>query len=372
MNELSIPLANQIGIFVSAFVFSILSTLAGIGGGAIFIPLFILIGGLDVKVAIFLSLITMVGNSIGRVVYYFLKRHHDARDRFLPDYNIIRLFVPFNSNATYLGFLLNQVLPGWMIIILIILLMVVVITKTTISLINFCRERQRNNDEEANNEVQNEEQNKDLDLVGQTWWDLINDLIYIFLAVGLVTFLSFVRKSFDPEWLVYIAQFFIMMLFGYLTMQHIRIIDLWRKANKFRVLDGDLDWSDKYLHVKIAIMSSITGICSALLGIGGGLVMNPTMLHFHVHPSVMLATSGWTTFFSVLMSTIQYLADDPSLLEWSHAVVFCVGLVASCLGLFIIRFFKKNAKVIITAILDVTMILCAILLLVINARELAE
>lgn len=351
-----------IGIYATAFIFSILSTLAGIGGGAIFIPLFMLLGNQSIKEAIFLSLITMVGNTLSRVIYYSIKRHHACSQRYLTNYEIVKVFLPFNANSTYLGFLLNQLLPDIVILILIILLMIMIISKTILSLVKFRKELQHPEDD-------TNEYYASLDMSrGETWRDSFDYLLYAILVIGLIIMFSFMRNQSSYPWMIYLSQFFLLTLFGYYSIQQIRLQDRWRSRNNFIILEGDLDWTEWKNYFKITIVSSITGICSALLGIGSGLIMNPFMLHLEVHPSVMLATSAWTTFFSVTISTIQHLGNNFHLLNLIHLAVFLIGFSASIIGLVILRYIEnqRSAKFVISLILVMTMILCSILLIIIN------
>src|SRR6056297_3480674 len=115
----TIPTYNLIGLFIASYFISLLSSLAGIGGGAMLIPIYSLIANLDIRESIVLSIATISGNVFVRAVYYGVKKHKNAKNRSLADYEIAKLIVPFDANTAYLGYLLNKFLPNIIIFILI-------------------------------------------------------------------------------------------------------------------------------------------------------------------------------------------------------------------------------------------------------------
>lgn len=55
------------------------------------------------------------------------------------------------------------------------------------------------------------------------------------------------------------------------------------------------------------VAALLAGVLGGLFGIGGGLLMNPVLLHIGIHPQVTAATSSFMVLFSSSMSAVQYL-----------------------------------------------------------------
>jgi uncharacterized membrane protein YfcA len=67
------------------------------------------------------------------------------------------------------------------------------------------------------------------------------------------------------------------------------------------------------------------------MGIGGGMIMNPILMGFlEMPPQVVVATTSITTFFSALISTINFIASEKVL--WDYAIYF---IIISSLGSFV-------------------------------------
>eukprot|EP01095_Lingulamoeba_sp_RSL-Kostka_P017426 TRINITY_DN902_c0_g2_i1.p1 TRINITY_DN902_c0_g2~~TRINITY_DN902_c0_g2_i1.p1 ORF type:complete len:525 (-),score=153.13 TRINITY_DN902_c0_g2_i1:119-1693(-) len=94
----------------------------GIGGGAFYIPVYILILGLDPHVAVPLSKVTIFGVSIGGYLVNFSKRH-PLTNRPLIDYNVALLMEPMTLIGSIIGVFLNVVFPAYLIIVFLIMLL---------------------------------------------------------------------------------------------------------------------------------------------------------------------------------------------------------------------------------------------------------
>jgi len=106
---------DTIGLVIGALSIFI-SAAGGIGGGGILLPNFILIMGLDAKMAIPLTNITVLGGAISNVLFNIFKRHPDS-NKLLIDWNIIALMEPPTIAGAILGSFVNKVLPGWILIL---------------------------------------------------------------------------------------------------------------------------------------------------------------------------------------------------------------------------------------------------------------
>ena len=115
------------GLFSSFSVYDICATLAiligsivaaggGLGGGGIFVPVFILIISLQTKSAAALSQATIFGGSIVNLIMNF-REHHPLREhRPLPDLPTILIFEPMLLGGTIIGVILNVIFPDPLIL----------------------------------------------------------------------------------------------------------------------------------------------------------------------------------------------------------------------------------------------------------------
>lgn len=94
----------------------------GIGGGAFYIPVFVLILQMDPHLAIPLSKVTIFGISIGGYLVNWRKRHPEA-DRPLIAYDVAMVMEPMTLAGTIIGVYLNVTFPAYLIIVFLVLLL---------------------------------------------------------------------------------------------------------------------------------------------------------------------------------------------------------------------------------------------------------
>jgi uncharacterized membrane protein YfcA len=102
----------------------------GIGGGAILVPILILVYNFHPKYAIPLSNFTIVGSSITNMVMNLPKRHPDT-NRPLVDWDLILVMEPMTMGGAIVGAIAAQILPEWLLIISLVILLAYT-TKTTL------------------------------------------------------------------------------------------------------------------------------------------------------------------------------------------------------------------------------------------------
>ncbi len=95
---------------------------AGIGGGGVFVPTFILALGLNAHWALPLSQVTIFGVGIGSLIY-LLPQRHPTLPRRLIDLNLAALLEPATLAGTIPGVYLNVMFPAYLITILLAILL---------------------------------------------------------------------------------------------------------------------------------------------------------------------------------------------------------------------------------------------------------
>jgi len=96
----------------------ILCAAGGIGGGGIYVTVLMVAGGLPVRDAVPLSKAVVF---IGSISSLFLNlRKATASSDPLIDYNVCRLVVPAALVGTYVGVLLNSLVPTWAVLLVLV------------------------------------------------------------------------------------------------------------------------------------------------------------------------------------------------------------------------------------------------------------
>ena len=94
---------------------------------------------------------------------------------------------------------------------------------------------------------------------------------------------------------------------------------------------------------RLSTLSTVAGVLAGLLGIGGGMIMNPTLLNIGIPPQEVAATSGFfvvqTSFISLFQSILY---KDVPLLE--EGFFFLVSLIGSFIVSFLLTFLVKKTK----------------------------
>eukprot|EP00007_Cunea_sp_BSH-02190019_P008149 CAMPEP_0174233258 /NCGR_PEP_ID=MMETSP0417-20130205/3343_1 /TAXON_ID=242541 /ORGANISM="Mayorella sp, Strain BSH-02190019" /LENGTH=570 /DNA_ID=CAMNT_0015311435 /DNA_START=144 /DNA_END=1852 /DNA_ORIENTATION=+ len=110
----------------------------------------------------------------------------------------------------------------------------------------------------------------------------------------------------------------------------------------FQYLPGDIQWTQKTLIV-LPSLSTLAGVAAGFLGIGGGMVKGPLMLHYDMIPQVASATSAFMIIFTSSSTTIQFLVLGRLPLDYA-LWYFCVGFVAAVGGHLLVAQMLKRYK----------------------------
>ncbi|CAG9332101.1 unnamed protein product [Blepharisma stoltei] len=176
---------------------------------------------------------------------------------------------------------------------------------------------------------------------------------------GLDSILGFEQCS-DWYW-IYFA-FFLAFLLLLCFLAEIYIV---RKVKRKIELGYDFDEHDVKWNLKNStIVSTITilaGILASLLGLGGGLVMNPIMLNIGYRPEVSTSTSSFLVLLTSAISMVQYAIAGSIIYNYGFWMFGC-SVIGSSTGTFLIlKTVKKYKRVsIVVLILGIMMLLSLI------------
>jgi uncharacterized membrane protein YfcA len=127
-----LPLTGRtvVGFFIAALATSLGST-GGVGGGGAVVPIYILVLGLPIQVAIPIGAVTVLGGALASTSLNWWRRHPLA-DRPLIDWDLLLVMEPLTLVGTLLGTLFHRVLSEKLLVVLLVLLLSVT-AHTTLS-----------------------------------------------------------------------------------------------------------------------------------------------------------------------------------------------------------------------------------------------
>jgi uncharacterized membrane protein YfcA len=362
-------------IFV--FIGGSLSASVGIGGGGVFVPIFVLICGLQPKEAIPLSKVCILGGAISTFAVNLRKRHPKA-DRPLIDYSIALIMAPPTILGTVVGVMLYVVFPQWLVLILLVLVLVTTDYRTWSKAVELYKKESASNIPKQ--QIQSAETGhlnrkpsdyfpSDSNSHTIARVDAVDNAIFrmsriplhkimLLLFVYLVTFLLvYVRgggksnsdispfgivKCSLEFWAFSVAIVVILMSVSFVgAYTHHKRNDILNKAG-IPPVEGDIAWS---LLIYIGFMSVglFAGTCAGFLGIGSGMINVPFMLEMGLQPEVAAATSSFIIIFTAMSTVLQYLMID-ALPFYSGLWFGTTGILAAVVGQFVVGYVVKKYK----------------------------
>eukprot|EP00440_Ansanella_granifera_P051980 gb/GFBE01056354.1/.p1 GENE.gb/GFBE01056354.1/~~gb/GFBE01056354.1/.p1 ORF type:complete len:505 (+),score=105.72 gb/GFBE01056354.1/:1-1515(+) len=344
----------------------ILCSAGGIGGGGIYVTVLMVAGGLSVHDAVPLSKSVVFFGSISSLVLN-LRKSGPQNSETLIDYNVCRLVVPAALVGTYLGVLLNSILPNWVVLFALVSILVsisIMVLQTTYQ--QYAEEQllalaaEETDSEKAQElalrkavtpksptelpelrragegSMQSQLSRADVGLAIAMLLMVILTSAFRHHAINCQEFggqachhptLLWLGDDTLNSWMqtpyiastIKVAFFLVPMLFclGVLALAGGTLVS---KEN----------WSQS-LAVKFSIMAVATGCLAGFVGIGGGLIFSPYFLLMGMEPSVAVATSSTCVIFTSSSTTFQYLLTDRIIM--SLTVLYgAVNLVASYAG----------------------------------------
>jgi uncharacterized membrane protein YfcA len=114
-----------------AFVGAMLAAGGGLGGGGLFVPIFVLIIGLDPKDAVPLSQAMIFGGSLVNLAIYLRETHPYFPDRPVIDFHAVLVLQPLLLAGTIIGVWLNIMFPSWLIVGLLAVTLFIASYRTT-------------------------------------------------------------------------------------------------------------------------------------------------------------------------------------------------------------------------------------------------
>ncbi|AYV84460.1 MAG: hypothetical protein Hyperionvirus26_15 [Hyperionvirus sp.] len=312
------------------FVVNVLSTVSGAGGGGIIIPILILLGNFGTNYAIPLSSIMVTASTFVRVVFFYF---YNKEKHSIVDWDSIMIMIPYIAASSYVGVLINQVAPEYIIIGVLIFFQVLAFALTVYD-----------NSRIASEEVV--ENNSD---------PRVYMVIYV-IQIGVFIGVVFINLLIKDAMAYYIGKSIFFLLIGIVTSVIVM---------KKRV-DGELVWNGSLLS-KYIVVSFCVGILSSFLGLGGGILINPFFIAIGMAPLGASHTTPYIAFYSSLISSIQYIYYGNQILPYYGILFFFEAIVGTLIGIYILERIQ-NFKIILV-VLGIILIVSIVLLIIILVRD---
>ena len=316
--------------FPPLVIVAMLNTMAGIGGGALLFPIYYLLADYTIQESVLLSVMGVVGTAFIRTIYYV-----GLRD--LIKYRILRSIIPFDAAMAAYGFILNLILPNWLTLIFICLILTTVLFKTCHKTRQIrLQELKIINVNTARAPVTNIQQNS---CMNREWRSFRANIKYLLPYLILIVGQNLLSKYFDDfcsykYWLFVVGFSIANLAVGYYFLPNINNLEI-------------------KLRNKLIFFGANTGWISSLLGIGGGMLINPLLLYYNFSPEEIVATGSMIALFSGLSSALQYIfSDDVKVTTIDLFLSFLVGIVGAVLGMIVVtKCFKRKSLILIILLL---------------------
>lgn len=118
------PLGVEIGGIFAIIGIKVLSTMAGVGGGAIVTPFCMVFFGFETKAAVAVSAFVTFAATVGNFITAFKQRHPDKSNVVLLDYGLAAIMMPTTLAGSQIGARLLLILPTPVIQILLVIMII--------------------------------------------------------------------------------------------------------------------------------------------------------------------------------------------------------------------------------------------------------
>ncbi|KAF5728999.1 hypothetical protein HS088_TW21G01156 [Tripterygium wilfordii] len=337
---------------ILCFIAASISSAGGIGGGGLFIPILMILAGLDLKTASSFSAFMVTGGSTANFICNLFIRSAKFGGKGLIDYDIALLSEPCMLLGVSAGVICNRVFPEWLITILFVVFLAWSTFKTCrngILLWKFESEQViRNGIEEVENYVVRDGDRSEVEvpLLGMKRsntlgfpWMKVCILVMVWLAFFALYLLRGSRNGQacgGEYWILSSLQIPLAIVFTAWILWIMRRKESNQHQTPKQQDTEDLTSCEPPSRLIFPIMALMAGLLGGVFGIGGGMLISPFLLQVGIPPEVTAATCSFMVFFSSTMSAFQYL-----FLGMEHtdtALIFSViCFVASLIGLMVVQ-----------------------------------
>lgn len=352
---------------------------AGLGGGGMLIPIYILVMNFNAKSAIPLAAATVLGGSIANTMLNSVKRHPNA-NRPLIDWDMVLMMEPMAIAGAIIGAFLNKLLPQTVIIVLLVLLLgytsknmfkkgVKMYKKETEDLLKANQEKGGNEPLLSNG---NGHVGKEGSVMNGTDQEALkkilkseskvpkgNVFILIFLTSvvlavnvakgggGFPSPLGITCGSFTFWASTAFMLIFILLIVFFVRQYQLERYELKEKLN-YKYVKGDVKWDHRATFVYPALCTC-AGLIAGIFGLGGGIFLGPLMIAMEVDPRVSRASLAPMIFMTAFTATASFVVFGLLIPDYG-IVCLILGYVDTVVAQFLLYFvmhkFKRNSFIV--------------------------
>ena len=103
----------------------------------------------------------------------------------------------------------------------------------------------------------------------------------------------------------------------------------------YKFAKSDIQWTNQTV-MKMSAIAISGGVLSSFIGIGGGIIYNPVIIGFGVHPSVSGATGMYMVMLGTFSTTFQYFILGVIPYDYSIAFGVCI-IFSTVVGIYTIN-----------------------------------
>jgi uncharacterized membrane protein YfcA len=381
------PLSARVlvGYSIAAMALT-LGASGGIGGGGIVVPVFILIMGLQPKVAIPIGAATVLGGSIGSTIMNFARRHPLA-DRPIIDWDLVMVMEPLTLVGTLLGTKFHSLFSEKFLVVLLVLLLSFTAHSTLTKAMRMYDAEKRyirhlkeaqgaepptgsptqlqsltwgpqtgesTDDPTSSPFYMDTEEKQQILILNPDFVTLRSEVVQeekftprhkisavicifsVFIFLNIMVGGGAFKSPWDITcgsvafWVVEVIMIAFLIASAWAAQTYLVARHEIKEYVRFDYVHGDIKWDARSAIIYPAVFIA-AGLFAGMFGIGGGIITVPIMLAMGVHPSVVSATSSAMILFTSFSSCTSYVVFG-LLLEDYAAAGFTVGFFAAMLG----------------------------------------
>ncbi|VAI69397.1 unnamed protein product [Triticum turgidum subsp. durum] len=302
---------------ILSFLTATMSSAAGVGGGSLYVPILNIVAGLSLKTSVAFSTFMVTGGTLSNVLYTLL-----AHGPGLIDYDVAVVSQPCLLLGVSVGVVCNVMFPEWLITVLFTAFLSLATFKTYGTGLKRWRAESAATERGVLEGASTREGAEEALLIGQKegaghgyhWVDLA-----VLLSVWLCFFVIHLfiggegaKGAFDIKpcgvayWLITVAQIPVAVAFTACIM-HQKGKSQTRKSQVVELATYVKSRLDALPVYAFPVAALLTGVMGGLFGIGGGLLLNPVLLHIGVPPKTASATTMFMVLFCASMSMVQFI-----------------------------------------------------------------
>ena len=351
--------SDELTAGVLAFVVTSLAAVAGIGGGGMLVPLYILVSGFPPTLAVSMSQATILGCS-GLAMLINMREVAEDTGGPLINYSIIMILTPMTLSGTLLGHMIGRVLPDWLRLFLLVLLLAYMLKRTLRKARASAQKDGEANAGEAQSLLQKmatqEEtpqfHNPRLEaFVKQRLQRFPQAKIQFCAAVWLVLVsASWVKHNYFScgtagYWFVIVFTVGSMVALTWAAGWWLRMKDGQHKSAGYRLREDEVHW-DAATTLQYPLLSVTAGMGASLLGIGGGMVLSLLLFEMchKMKNEANAAASSMATALVASKAAAEFYFYGQLPLDYA-AFFFVAGCFGTCMGKGPIgSYIKRNNK----------------------------